>query len=427
MEDDLGIPSALFAPPIRDNIVEMGKSQVGFMSVFALPLFQGVSQIMPAMRFSVDEMHINKSIWETKIEEGQEAERSSTTALPDPTSQPDSFRLTGNNSTIPPMPLPSELHPPEIKTSSGQISPLTSRTPTKEFPDGSRRSSFGAVIHPSSTTPSSKNHTNTTLAPENTTTQSRRSSTNTTLLNGQSLPTDHSSTSASDRSASSSGAFSSAHTPAHLNRRSSNTAPSQLQLGLAPDTPHTKGGAVASNTTTTRRRSADHSLVAVLVTSSGQTTTSKTSADSAPTHQPPTNHHHPTLPRHDTRRHSSGKSSLPSSPEWASQVTSPANDDTPTTPGTSFRSTQSSTEPRTEPGKSASVSSPTVTDFADDDAADHRYDAAAHAPPPPDRDAQPENYTSSSAASSMRDRGVRHKTSRWKLKFWAAKKKIPTE
>lgn len=70
MEQDLGIESALFAAPVRE-IVELGKSQIGFMNMFAIPLFQGVTDVMPAMAFSVDELHQNKSAWEDKINDEQ--------------------------------------------------------------------------------------------------------------------------------------------------------------------------------------------------------------------------------------------------------------------------------------------------------------------------------------------------------------------
>lgn len=70
MEQDLGIPSALFAAPVRE-IVELGKSQIGFMNMFAIPLFQGVTDVMPAMHYCVDELQRNKSAWEAKIVEEQ--------------------------------------------------------------------------------------------------------------------------------------------------------------------------------------------------------------------------------------------------------------------------------------------------------------------------------------------------------------------
>jgi 3',5'-cyclic-nucleotide phosphodiesterase len=71
MEKDLGIPSALFAAPVRE-IIELGKSQIGFMNMFAIPLFQGVTDVMPGMEFCVEELHRNKSAWELKIKEEQE-------------------------------------------------------------------------------------------------------------------------------------------------------------------------------------------------------------------------------------------------------------------------------------------------------------------------------------------------------------------
>lgn len=70
MEQDLGIPSALYAAPVRE-IVELGKSQIGFMNMFAIPLFQGVTDVMPDMEFTVNELHLNKSTWEGKIQEEQ--------------------------------------------------------------------------------------------------------------------------------------------------------------------------------------------------------------------------------------------------------------------------------------------------------------------------------------------------------------------
>ena len=70
MEKDLGIPSALFAAPVRETI-ELGKSQIGFMNMFAIPLFQGVTDVMPGMGFCVDELHANQDLWSQKIAEEQ--------------------------------------------------------------------------------------------------------------------------------------------------------------------------------------------------------------------------------------------------------------------------------------------------------------------------------------------------------------------
>jgi 3',5'-cyclic-nucleotide phosphodiesterase len=74
MEKDLGIPSALVAAPVRETIA-LGKSQISFMNMFAIPLFQGVTDVMPEMEFCVEELHRNKAGWELKIKEEQERSR----------------------------------------------------------------------------------------------------------------------------------------------------------------------------------------------------------------------------------------------------------------------------------------------------------------------------------------------------------------
>lgn len=74
MEKDLGIPTALFAIPVRE-IVELSKSQVNFMNMFAIPLFQGVTNIMPAMKFCVDELNRNINCWNDKIADEQARKR----------------------------------------------------------------------------------------------------------------------------------------------------------------------------------------------------------------------------------------------------------------------------------------------------------------------------------------------------------------
>lgn len=70
MEKELNIPTTLFGgPPERDNVVKMGESQIGFINIFASPLFEGVSDILPGMRFSVDELIANKATWKQRIED----------------------------------------------------------------------------------------------------------------------------------------------------------------------------------------------------------------------------------------------------------------------------------------------------------------------------------------------------------------------
>jgi hypothetical protein len=68
MEQELQMPSCLFGgPPARDDIIKLGESQIGFMNIFAMPLFEAVTDILPAMHFAVDEILANKAVWESKI------------------------------------------------------------------------------------------------------------------------------------------------------------------------------------------------------------------------------------------------------------------------------------------------------------------------------------------------------------------------
>jgi 3',5'-cyclic-nucleotide phosphodiesterase len=70
MEEELQMPSCLFGgPPVQDDMVKLGESQIGFMNIFARPLFEAVTDILPAMRFAVDEILTNKAIWEDKIDQ----------------------------------------------------------------------------------------------------------------------------------------------------------------------------------------------------------------------------------------------------------------------------------------------------------------------------------------------------------------------
>jgi hypothetical protein len=70
MEQELQMSSCLFGgPPVRDDIIKLAESQIGFMNIFARPLFEAVTDILPAMQFAVDEILANKAVWEKKIED----------------------------------------------------------------------------------------------------------------------------------------------------------------------------------------------------------------------------------------------------------------------------------------------------------------------------------------------------------------------
>ncbi|CAK7264183.1 3',5'-cyclic-nucleotide phosphodiesterase [Sporothrix epigloea] len=68
MEDHLTIKSSLVAKPTKDT-VSLFRAQIGFMNMFAIPLFQGVASVMPAMQYYVDELETNKALFERGIVE----------------------------------------------------------------------------------------------------------------------------------------------------------------------------------------------------------------------------------------------------------------------------------------------------------------------------------------------------------------------
>ncbi|EAW08213.1 3',5'-cyclic-nucleotide phosphodiesterase PDE2 [Aspergillus clavatus NRRL 1] len=64
MEREVGMETALFGgPPELGNIYKLATGQIGFMSIFALPLFEGVSDILPQLRFTVEHIRTNQSRW----------------------------------------------------------------------------------------------------------------------------------------------------------------------------------------------------------------------------------------------------------------------------------------------------------------------------------------------------------------------------
>ncbi|KAJ5807826.1 hypothetical protein N7474_009095 [Penicillium riverlandense] len=65
MEKEVGMETALFGgPPELGNIYKLATGQIGFMSIFAMPLFEGVSDLMPQLQFTVDHICRNKAQWQ---------------------------------------------------------------------------------------------------------------------------------------------------------------------------------------------------------------------------------------------------------------------------------------------------------------------------------------------------------------------------
>ncbi|KAI1375037.1 HD-domain/PDEase-like protein [Hypoxylon crocopeplum] len=68
MESEIGIPTSLISPPKKD-FLSLARAQLGFMNMFAIPLFQGVADVLPAMQYTVDELEMNKGLFEKTVEE----------------------------------------------------------------------------------------------------------------------------------------------------------------------------------------------------------------------------------------------------------------------------------------------------------------------------------------------------------------------
>ena len=69
MERELNLPTCLFGgPPDPNDFLKLAESQLGFMNIFARPLFEGVADILPDMRFTLAELSTNRVIWQERIE-----------------------------------------------------------------------------------------------------------------------------------------------------------------------------------------------------------------------------------------------------------------------------------------------------------------------------------------------------------------------
>lgn len=228
MERDVGLPTTLFGgPPELGNVIKLAQSQIGFMNVFAKPLFEGVTDIIPAMGFAVEEISQNVSIWQGKIEREQSKEIARAGR---PHAPSEDLLSPRSNSPIQSLDLHRLSHPDEGASASAMSSNPQFSLPSRE----SRRSSVGSISALlAGASPSQTGSHN----------PSRRSSLEPPNLTAQALGSPFggfagvgSSADTASFSRRSSGAFPSASivSPNLQSRRSSNTLPSQLHLGLGP-------------------------------------------------------------------------------------------------------------------------------------------------------------------------------------------------
>lgn len=75
MEQAVGMETTLFGgPPELGNMLKLANGQIGFMTIFAHPLFSNVADIIPAMSFAADEILTNKGVWFTRAEHEKKAQ-----------------------------------------------------------------------------------------------------------------------------------------------------------------------------------------------------------------------------------------------------------------------------------------------------------------------------------------------------------------
>ncbi|KAF2007365.1 HD-domain/PDEase-like protein [Amniculicola lignicola CBS 123094] len=143
MEQELQIPSCLFGgPPVRDDLIKLAESQIGFMNIFARPLFEAVTDIMPAMRYTVDEIGTNRNIWEQTIE-NEKVKRSKkganlTMGMLSPSFAADA--TPSPRSGVPLKVVPGV--PPPSHLSLDREAPISTQLPTDE---SGRRGSTGSI------------------------------------------------------------------------------------------------------------------------------------------------------------------------------------------------------------------------------------------------------------------------------------------
>lgn len=233
MEKDVGIPTTLFGgPPELGNVIKLGNSQISFMNIFARPLFEAVTDIIPAMAFTLNEMKANQDIWANKIKvevaeqelkgskfgDSSDGPLSPRSGSPDRSaSQPELSHPEGLPASQPlessPLAHSAKAAEEPRRASASSIPPhLTSSNPPPQHYDSSRRSSLTHQFSSTSATPDPVSY--------------------------------------SRRSSGASPASSSTH-PTTTIRRLNNSSPSQLQLAPTSDS---SSRTISSSATTENRQ-----------------------------------------------------------------------------------------------------------------------------------------------------------------------------
>ncbi|KPI42752.1 3',5'-cyclic-nucleotide phosphodiesterase regA [Cyphellophora attinorum] len=151
MESAVGMETTLFGgPPDLGNTLKLANGQIGFMTIFAHPLFSSVADIIPAMSFAAEEILTNKGVWFTRAEkEKMKAVIRKGTGFGDggavsPRSlSPVGKKHAGGASYFPSSPLAAKADSPSTPKGSTRHDSATAGSTTPQ--NASRRSSLQAV------------------------------------------------------------------------------------------------------------------------------------------------------------------------------------------------------------------------------------------------------------------------------------------
>ncbi|MCJ1477502.1 3',5'-cyclic-nucleotide phosphodiesterase [Lambiella insularis] len=228
MEKEVGIPTTLVGgPPEIGNVTKLAISQLNFMKMFASPLFDAVTDILPGMQFAVVEIEANQTTWQVKIEEEKakneprfEATRYSLDGFQSPRSgSPDRIFAASPESAI----SPESSHPEGLPASGSSRIILSDELLTRTL-----QSVAGISPPQSSLGSSSVLNTRRISRPQSHEPARHPSPSHQSVLSNAATQAPLSS------SRRSSGAYPAANilTPGLSSRRSSNTVPTQLHLGF---------------------------------------------------------------------------------------------------------------------------------------------------------------------------------------------------
>jgi 3',5'-cyclic-nucleotide phosphodiesterase len=156
MESAVGMETTLFGgPPELGNMLKLANGQIGFMTIFAHPLFYNVADVIPAMSFAAEEIITNKGVWFTRAEkEKMKAIIKKGTGLGDggavsPRSlSPSGKKHADRTSYFPSSPLGNKNESPRGSTVRNSVAgdePIIARSGNTTPKDQSRRSSLQAV------------------------------------------------------------------------------------------------------------------------------------------------------------------------------------------------------------------------------------------------------------------------------------------